>query len=151
MKEIKAYVRRDEVNALVEELQGAGAPGVSVIEIHPVGYGYEPSCFEPHVAGLVQRHRYLAVVKLEIICADHQLDRLVRVIHAHCHTGARGDGMIFVSEIVDVVRIRDGERGEEALRRSSRERREVPHQAAVAGNPRPALSRPAWLRSWGRR
>lgn len=116
MKEIKAYVRRDQVNALVEELRGAGAPGVSVIEIHPVGYGYEPSCFEPHVAGLVQRYRYLAVVKLEIICADYQLDRLVRVIHAHCRTGAPGDGMIFVSEIADVLRIRDGERGEKALR-----------------------------------
>lgn len=115
MKEIKAYVRRDEVNALVEELRAAGAPGVSVIAVHPVGYGYEPSCFEPHAAGLVQRYRYLAVVKLEIICADHQLDRLVRVIHAHCQTGAAGDGMIFVSEIVDVFRIRDGERGEEAL------------------------------------
>jgi len=131
MKEIKAYVRRDQVNALVEELRGAGAPGISVIEIHPVGYGYEPSYFEPHVAGLVQRYRYLAVAKLEIICADYQLDQLVGVIHAHCRTGTSGDGMIFVSEITDVLRIRDGERGEEALRQSVREGREVPRQAAV--------------------
>ena len=47
MKEIKAYIRRDEINEVVERLQRAGAPGVSVIEIHPVGYGYEASPFEP--------------------------------------------------------------------------------------------------------
>ena len=90
MKEIKAYVRRDEVNEVVEKLQAAGAPGVSVIEIHPVGYGYEPSGFEPHGARLVQRYRYLAIVKLEIICADHQLGRLLQVIQAYCRTGASG-------------------------------------------------------------
>src|SRR5436309_11861871 len=64
MKEIKAYVRRDEINDVVEQLQRAGAPGVSVIEIHPVGYGYEANPFEPHGARLVERYRYLAIVKL---------------------------------------------------------------------------------------
>ena len=50
MKEIKAYVRRDEINVVVEQLRRAGAPGVAVIEIHPVGYGYEANPFEPHGA-----------------------------------------------------------------------------------------------------
>jgi nitrogen regulatory protein PII len=71
MKEIKAYIRRDEVDEVVEQLQRAGAPGVSVIEIHPVGYGYEANPFGPHSARLVARYRHLAVVKLEIMCADH--------------------------------------------------------------------------------
>lgn len=115
MKEIKAYVRRDDVNKIVEELCAAGAPGVSVIEIHPVGYGYEQNCFAPHTSRLVQRYRYLAVVKLEIMCADHQLERLVHVIRTHCESGARADGIIFVSEITDAVRIRDGARGEDAI------------------------------------
>ena len=39
MKEIKAYIRQGEINDVVEGLQRAGAPGVSVIEIHPAGYG----------------------------------------------------------------------------------------------------------------
>jgi nitrogen regulatory protein P-II 1 len=116
MKEIKAYVRKTEVNEVIENLRAAGAPGVSVIEIHPVGYGYEPNGFEPHSAGAVQRYRYLTIAKLEIICADHQLDRLLDVLQAHCRTGAPGDGMIFVSEIADAVRVRDGMHGEEALR-----------------------------------
>ena len=116
MKEIKAYVRRDEIDEVVEALRAGGAPGVSVIEIHPVGYGYEPNGFEPHAARLVQRYRYLRVVKLEIMCADHQLERLLSVLQAHCHTGAPGDGMIFVSEIADAIRIRDGVHGADALR-----------------------------------
>jgi nitrogen regulatory protein P-II 1 len=116
MKEIKAYIRRDEINEVVERLQRAGAPGVSVIEIHPVGYGYGASPFEPHGARLVDRYRYLTIVKLEIMCADEQLDGLLDVIQTSCGTGNPGDGMVFVSEIIDAMRIRDGARGAPALR-----------------------------------
>ncbi len=116
MKEIKAYIRRDEINDVVENLQRAGAPGVSAIEIHPVGYGYEANRFEPHTARVVDRYRYLTIVKLEIMCADDQLETLVTVVQSSCRTGNPGDGMIFVSDVVDAVRIRDGARGERALR-----------------------------------
>ena len=116
MKEIKAYIRRNEVNEVVENLQRAGAPGVSVIEMHPVGYGYEANPFQPHGARLVDRYRYLTIVKLEIMCTDSQIDRFLDVIQRSSSTGNPGDGMIFVSEIVDAVRIRDGARGEGALR-----------------------------------
>lgn len=115
MKEIRAYICRHEIDEVIEALRAAGAPGVSVIEIHPVGYGYEPNGFEPHVARLVQRYRYLAVVKLEIICADQQAELLIRVIQAQCRTGGPGDGMIFVADIADAIRIADGARGDTAL------------------------------------
>ena len=115
MKEIKAYIRRDEINEVVERLQRAGAPGVSVIEIHPVGYGYEANPLAPHGARLVDRYRYLTIVKLEIMCADCQVEPLLEVIQTSCGTANPGDGMIFVSEVVDAVRIRDGARGEGAL------------------------------------
>lgn len=117
MKEIRAYIRRYDIDEVIEHLRAAGAPGISVIEIHPVGYGYEPSGFEPRAARLVQQYRYLAVVKLEIICTDDQAERLVRVIQAQCHTGESGDGMIFVSNITDAIRISDGARGDAALER----------------------------------
>ncbi len=129
MKEIKAYVRRDETDEIVEALRAAGAPGVSVIEIHPVGYGYEPSGFEPHAARLLQRYRYLRVVKLEIMCADHQLERLLHVLEAHCRRGAPGDGMIFVSEIAEAIRIRDGVHGADSLRPSAHAM--IPHGAGT--------------------
>ena len=108
MKEIKAYIRRDEVNEVVERLQRAGAPGVSVIEIHPIGYGYEANPFEPHGARLVDRYRYLTIVKLEIMCADEQLDTLLEVIQSSCGTGNPGDGMIFVNSGYGGIAARPG-------------------------------------------
>jgi len=115
MKEIRAYVRRDEVNELVERLRAAGAPGVAIIEIHPLGYGYEANPFERFKAGVVDRYRHLAIVKLEIVCTDPQLERLIQVIEDQCQSGFGGDGMIFVSEVVEAVRICDRARGEPAL------------------------------------
>lgn len=133
MKEIKAYIRRDEVNQVVEKLHDAGAPGVAVIEIHPLDYGYEANPFAPHRAGLADRYRHLAVVKLEIMCADAELEPLVRIIQAHCSTGNCGDGMIFVSEVVDVIRIRDGARGEPALHETRpRKDRGAAHSRALS-------------------
>jgi nitrogen regulatory protein P-II 1 len=115
MKEIRAYIRRDEVDDVAERLQRCGAPGVSVIEIHPVGYGYEANPFGPHGARLIDRYRHLSIVKIEIVCADGQVDPLLDVIRAACCTGNPGDGMVFVSDVVDALRIRDGARGEAAL------------------------------------
>lgn len=47
MKEIKVYIRRSCVNAVVKELQNAGGPGITIVEVDPVVYGYEPNYFEP--------------------------------------------------------------------------------------------------------
>jgi nitrogen regulatory protein PII len=130
MKEIRAYIRRDEANQVVEALRGAGAPGVSIIEIHPLGYGYEANPFAPYSAGVVDRFRHLMVVKLEIVCIDAQLERLIRVIQDQCQNGIGGDGMIFVSEVVEAVRICDRARGEPALIERARDERGGTHAAA---------------------
>ncbi len=118
MKEIKAYVRRCCVNKLVTALEQAGAPGITIVDIHPVGYGYEPNYFEAHFEDAYKRYAYLRVVKVEVVCADHDLHRLVEVIQRECHTGAKGDGMIFVADVAQAIRIRDGDWGEHVLRSS---------------------------------
>lgn len=65
MKEIKAYIRRSRVNALVQKLQEAGVPGITVVEVHPVGYGYEPNYFEPGFEkNVLKRYQYLEIVKV---------------------------------------------------------------------------------------
>lgn len=115
MKEIKAYVQRDYVNRVVDELQKAGAPGITIVEIHPVGYGYEPNYFEIRFEDVFRRYGCLRIVKLEVVCADRDLSRLVGAIRKTCATGEKGDGMIFVSDVTSVVRIRDGASGVEAL------------------------------------
>lgn len=115
MKEIKAYIRRSHVNQTVEKLEEAGAPGITIVEIHPVGYGYEPNYFEAGFVDVLRRYQQWAVVKLEIVCADEEVEGLIKVVQEESRTGEKGDGMIFVSDVSDAVRIRDGTRGEKAL------------------------------------
>jgi nitrogen regulatory protein P-II 1 len=116
MKEIKAYIQRWRVNKVVDELQKAGAPGITIVEIHPVGYGYEPNYFEQNFEDAFKRYKINRIVKIEIVCADEDLERLLTVIQATCKTGAKGDGWIFVGEISMAMRIRDGARDTRALK-----------------------------------
>ena len=115
MKEIKAYVQRHFVNNTVDALERAGAPGITIVEIHPVGYGYQANYFGFQPEDAFKRYGNLCVVKLEIVCADQDWERFVKVIEDTCRTGAKGDGRIFVTDVVGAVRIRDGLRGEKAL------------------------------------
>ena len=70
MQEIKAYVRRARVNQMVDALREAGAPGITLVEIHPVGYGYEQNYFAPGYEDVFRRYGHLQVVKVEVVCAD---------------------------------------------------------------------------------
>jgi len=115
MKEIRAYIRRDCVDEAVHTLQRAGAAGVMVGDIHPVGYEYEPNYFAIGFEDAFRRYGYLRIVKLEVICADDDAGRLVDVIRKECHTGGKDDGLIFVSDVSDAVRIRDGACGATGL------------------------------------
>ena len=117
MKEIKAFIQRCRVNKVVDALEKAGAPGITIVEIHPVGYGYEPDYFEfgHDFNDAFKRYRQLSIVKLEMVAADKDTERFVKLIQQECSTGCPGDGRIFVADIDTAVRIRDGARGEESL------------------------------------
>jgi len=116
MKEIKAYVRRGHVNKAVDELQKGGAPGITIEEVHPVGYGYVPKYYEQDFDDELQRYRDLLLVKIEVVCAEEDLERLVTIIQTTCKTGAKGDGWIFVTDVSAAIRIRDGARDASALK-----------------------------------
>jgi nitrogen regulatory protein P-II 1 len=112
MKEIKAYVRTETLEKTVEALEAAGAPGITVTEVHPVGYGFDANYFTS-TEEIVKR--YWTIAKLEVVCADQDVERLVDVISRGACTRRKGDGMIFVSPVQAAVRIRTGERNEAAL------------------------------------
>ena len=116
-KEIKAYIQRWQVNIVVKALQKAKVPGISIVEIHPVGYGYEPNYFDQAYESedILKRYSNLSVVKPEVICLDEDEDRFVQTIQKAACTQSRGDGRIFVSDVIRAVRIRDGVEGEQAL------------------------------------
>ena len=115
MKEIKAYIQRYCVNKVVYALEKAKAPGITIVEIHPVGYGYDPNYFALRFNDAFKRYGHVSVVKLEVVCDDQEAERLVQTIRDECRTGGKGDGRIFVSEVSTAIRIRDGARGAEAL------------------------------------
>jgi nitrogen regulatory protein P-II 1 len=58
---------------------------------------------------------FLPKVKIEVVCTDDLVDRAVEAIQQAARTGRIGDGKIFISEIQEVIRIRTGERGEDAV------------------------------------
>ncbi len=115
MKQIKAYIQRYRVNRVVDALEKAGAPGITIVEIHPVGYGYDPNYFELRFNDVFKRYRHLSIVKLGVVCGDQDVEKLVRIIEDGACTGGPGDGRIFISEVIGAIRIRDGTRGAEAL------------------------------------
>ena len=69
-----------------------GAPGITIVEIHPVGYGYEPNYFETESMDVFERYGYLAIVKLEVVCADEQIKARVRALQEQGQTGERATG-----------------------------------------------------------
>jgi nitrogen regulatory protein P-II 1 len=112
MKEIKAYIRTNVVERTVAALEAAGAPGITVTRVHPVGYGFDPNYFAgtEDIAKL-----YPAMAKVEVVCTNEDVDRLVAVISEKARTGFKGDGMVFVSPVEEAVKIRTGEKGEVGL------------------------------------
>lgn len=102
MQEIKAYVRpamKDQVIDAVEELPDP--PGLTVWDTE--GWG-KPKEGTPHEL----THQVL----LEMVVSDKDVDRIVETILDTAQTGNAGDGKIFVSEVAQSMRIRDGETGE---------------------------------------
>lgn len=108
MKEIKAYIRTSFVDNTIQMLKAHGAPGLTIVTVHPAGYGF-PSKFslreEP------SSKKCIDISKIELVCDDDDLDKFVNAILDCTHTGASGDGYIFVSSVTEAVKIRTLKRG----------------------------------------
>ena len=108
MKEIKAYIRTSYLEQVVKALQEKGAPGITVVTVHPVGYGFE-SRFT--LSEVEMSQRYYDITKIELACDDEDLDAFVDAITDCAHTGSSGDGLIFVSDVEEAIKIRTRKRG----------------------------------------
>jgi nitrogen regulatory protein P-II 1 len=111
MKKIEAIIRRERYEEVRAALESAGYPGMMVTEIqgHGTQMGVQIRQGKEYKIGLIKK------LKLEIVCSDRILPRLVRVIADAARTGNVGDGKIFVSPIESAMRIRSGETGEAAI------------------------------------
>jgi len=106
MKEIKAYLRANMADAVIDALEShPELPGLTVIEVK--GYGHPRNRGGAEMKGFI---------KLEMVVLDEQAEAVVQTILQHGHTGRVGDGTIFVSPVTEAIRIRNGQRGDEAMR-----------------------------------
>ena len=113
MKKIEAYIQPFMLQKVTDGLHQVHVHGMSVSEVK--GFGKEKDESYPHHSRdyvLEFTHK----VKLEIICQDGDVDKIVEVIKENAHTGRRGDGKIFVyNSIEKAVSIRTFEEGESAI------------------------------------
>ncbi len=111
MKEIKAIIQPFKVAEVVDALwETEGLPGVTVSDVR--SFGRMAGDGDPALAGVAGS---VAKAKLEIMVPDELAEAVVETILRHAHTGNPGDGRIFVIPIEESIRIRTGERGDEAV------------------------------------
>jgi nitrogen regulatory protein PII len=113
MKAITAYIKPFKLDGVTLALSAIdGLTGLTVSHVEGFGRGRGSSSDEPNAG---QDIRMLHYVRLELHCADALVEEVVAAIHAHAHTGLRGDGKIYLSEVSDAIRISTGERGPGAI------------------------------------
>lgn len=112
MKKIEAIIRPFKLDEVREALQEEGIKGLTISEIR--GYGRQKGHTETY-RGSEYQIEFVPKFKLEIVAQDSQVDKIIDVILNTAKTNEVGDGKIFISNVEDVIRIRTGESGTEAL------------------------------------
>ena len=112
MKKIEAIIKPFKLDEVKDALSEIGLKGITVIEAK--GFGRQKGHTELY-RGAEYIVDFLPKVKLEIVVDDEMLDRAVEAIQTAAHTGRIGDGKIFIVPVEDVVRVRTGERGNDAI------------------------------------
>jgi len=112
MKKIEAVIKPFKLDEVKEALQELGVQGMTVIEAK--GYGRQKGHTELY-RGAEYVVDFLPKIKIELVVSDGQLASALEAIQTAARTGRIGDGKIFVSQIVEVIRIRTGETGDLAI------------------------------------
>jgi len=112
MKKIEAIIKPFKLDEVKEAISELGNFGMTISEVK--GFGRQKGHTELY-RGAEYVIDFLPKIKVEIVVDDEMVDKVIEVISNAARTGKVGDGKIFVIPVEDVVRIRTGERGEEAL------------------------------------
>jgi nitrogen regulatory protein P-II 1 len=112
MKKIEAIIRPAKVEEVKDGLIAIGVKGMTVNEVK--GFGRQKGHTE-HYRGAEYEVLFVSKAKIEIVVADDIVEKAVAVIKEKAKTDSFGDGKIFVSSLEDVIRIRTGEKGVEAI------------------------------------
>lgn len=112
MKMVSAIIKPFKLDDVREALSEIGVSGITVVEVK--GFGRQKGHTELY-RGAEYVVDFLPKIKVEIAVDDDQLDQVIEAVTDAAKTGKIGDGKIFVADLAQVVRIRTGESGSEAL------------------------------------
>ena len=112
MKKIEAVIQPHKLDEVKEALKSIGVDGLTISEVR--GHGRQKGHTEVY-RGAEYKVDLLPKVKLEMVIPEANVNQVVETITAAARSGKIGDGKIFISSLEDVVRIRNGERGETAV------------------------------------
>jgi nitrogen regulatory protein P-II 1 len=112
MRYVLGFFPPDRLFAIVDALSESHAHGLTISDAR--GFGQEHDSSHP------EHREHLGIemtkkIRVEIVCRDEESDALVEALYRAGHTGRRGDGKVFVLPVLDALRMKTGERGEEAL------------------------------------
>jgi len=114
MKNIVAIIKHFRLDDVKNALADAGIQGMTILEVK--GFGRQKGHFEINREANKEEVIFLPKIKIEITVSDEKVDEVVNIIIKSAKTGEIGDGKIFVYRMQDVVRIRTGEKNEEAIK-----------------------------------
>jgi nitrogen regulatory protein P-II 1 len=111
-KKIEAFIREEKLNDVKDALRKIGIVGMNVIEVR--GHGRQGGI---ELAGRTGTYQVdmLPRMQVNIVLSDHNVEKTVDTIRKAAFSGTIGDGLIFIYPVEEVIRIRTGERGRQAL------------------------------------
>ncbi|MEM4407745.1 MAG: P-II family nitrogen regulator [Candidatus Caldarchaeum sp.] len=112
MKKIEAIIKPFKLDDVKEALKEVGVQGLTVVEVK--GFGRQKGHTELY-RGAEYVIDFLPKIKLEIVVPDDMVTKVVDAIIESARTGKIGDGKIFINPLDEVIRIRTGERGQDAI------------------------------------
>jgi len=112
MKKIEAFIRHFKLDDVKDALMQRGVHGMTVLEIR--GFGRQKGHTEMY-RGTEYTVDFVPKIKIEVVVADADLPGVIETISRSAKTGQVGDGKIFVTNLENVIRIRTGEAGEQAI------------------------------------
>ena len=112
LKKVEAIIKPFKLDDVKEALNAVGVKGLTITEVR--GFGRQRGHTELY-RGSEYVVDFLPKVKIEVVVPEAQAEEVVQAIVGAARTGRIGDGKVFVIPVEDIVRIRTGERGEDAL------------------------------------
>jgi nitrogen regulatory protein P-II 1 len=112
MKKIEAIIQPYKLDEVKEALKNISVDGMTITEVR--GHGRQKGHKEVY-RGMEYQVDLLPKVKIELVVPDARLEEIARLIATTARTGKIGDGKIFIYDVLEAIRIRNGDSGESAL------------------------------------